>query len=144
MKAPASLLAIAFIALVTGLTPAAAAEDDTLDVAPAIRAAESWLSIVDSGRYGTGWDEAATMLKDSVPRLRFETSVQSAREPLGPAMARKLRAATYTRSLPGAPGGEYVVIQFETEFDKRPRSVETVTPMREPDGSWKVSGYYIR
>jgi hypothetical protein len=37
-----------------------------------------------------------------------------------------------------------VVIQFDTVFDKRPLSTETVTPMREPDGSWKVSGYLIR
>jgi hypothetical protein len=37
-----------------------------------------------------------------------------------------------------------VVIQFDTRFENRPLSMETVTPMREKDGSWKVSGYFIR
>jgi hypothetical protein len=70
--------------------------------------------------------------------------VQAAREPLGTPLSRKLRSATYSRGMPGAPPGEYVVIQFHTQFDKRPLSTETVTPMRVGDGPWKVSGYFIR
>lgn len=144
MRTPAFLLAIAFTALVSSFTAANAAEDDTLDLGAALRAAEAWLAIVDSGRYGDAWDESAATMKEAVPRLKFETFVQGVREPLGAASARKLRAATYTRTLPGAPAGEYVVVQFDTLFSGRPRSVEMVTPMREPDGTWKVSGYYIR
>jgi hypothetical protein len=45
--------------------------------------------------------------------------------------------------LPGAPDGEYVVIQFESSFEKKKSAVETVTPMLEKDGKWRVSGYYI-
>ena len=36
--------------------------------------------------------------------------------------------------LPGAPDGEYVVIQFETSFEKKKSSVETITPMKEKGG----------
>ena len=46
--------------------------------------------------------------------------------------------------LPGAPDGEYVVFQFDTQFERKRAAVETVTPMRDPDGSWRVSGYFIR
>jgi hypothetical protein len=46
--------------------------------------------------------------------------------------------------LPGAPDGQYVVIQFETSFENKHNAVETVTPMLEPNGQWRVSGYYIR
>jgi hypothetical protein len=46
--------------------------------------------------------------------------------------------------LPGAPDGEYVVFQFDTQFEHKRAAVETVTPMRDPDGSWRVSGYFIR
>jgi hypothetical protein len=45
---------------------------------------------------------------------------------------------------PGAPDGEYVVIQFETSFEKKKSSIETITPIKEKDGSWRVSGYYIK
>jgi hypothetical protein len=35
------------------------------------------------------------------------------------------------------------VIQYATRFE-RANVVETVTPMRDKDGSWKVSGYYVK
>ena len=55
-------------------------------------------------------------------------------------------SATFTKTLPGAPDGAYVVIQYETDFSGHPggKMIETVTPAKEKDGSWKVSGYYIK
>jgi hypothetical protein len=50
----------------------------------------------------------------------------------------------YSEKLPGAPDGKYVVIQFDAVFENKPSAVETVTPMLDPDGVWRVSGYFIR
>jgi hypothetical protein len=122
----------------------ARAQDEGLDLRPADQAARAWLASVDAGRYGDSWEDAAALFKLAIPKLRWETMVQSVREPLGVVTSRKVRAMNYTRVLPGAPEGEYVVIQFDTRFENRPLSVETVTPMREKDGTWKVSGYFIR
>ncbi len=47
-------------------------------------------------------------------------------------------------SLPGAPDGEYVVIQIQTSFENKKSAVETITPMLDKDGRWRVSGYQIR
>jgi hypothetical protein len=55
-----------------------------------------------------------------------------------------MSSARYSRTLPGAPDGEYVVIQYSSQFANKASAVETVTPMREKDGSWKVSGYYVK
>jgi hypothetical protein len=46
--------------------------------------------------------------------------------------------------LPGAPDGEYVVIQYESQFESKKAAIETVTPRLEKDGSWKAAGYYIK
>jgi hypothetical protein len=145
MRILAALLAFSLAALVAALS-ATAAEEDVVDVAPAIRAAQNWLALVDSGQYADAWEDGHDTMKESVLKIRFETAVQGVREPLGPVVGRKLRAATYSRGLPGAPPGEYVVIQFHTQFEKRSGSLstETVTPMRVGDGPWKVSGYFIR
>jgi hypothetical protein len=59
-------------------------------------------------------------------------------------VARKLKSKQYTKTLPGLPDGEYVVIQYETMFEKKQSAIETVTPMLDKDGKWRVSGYYIR
>jgi hypothetical protein len=107
-------------------------------------AAESWLALVDSGKYPESWDEAAKMFKDRVTRQQWESALQSVRTPLGKINSRQVKSATYANTLPGAPDGDYVVIQFESSFAKKKSAVETITPMKEADGQWRVSGYYIK
>jgi hypothetical protein len=70
--------------------------------------------------------------------------MQSLRKPLGKLVSRQVKSKTYITSLPGALDGEYVVIQFETSFEKKKSTVETVTPMMHKDGQWRVSGYFIK
>jgi hypothetical protein len=57
---------------------------------------------------------------------------------------RKLRSATFARTLPNAPAGEYFVIQYDTRFDNRPLTTEIVTSMHDADGAWRISDYTIR
>ena len=66
------------------------------------------------------------------------------RPPLGKVLSREVIDARYATSLPGAPKGEYVVIRYRTNYANKPNAVETVTPMKDMDGRWRVSGYYIR
>jgi ribosomal protein S17E len=46
--------------------------------------------------------------------------------------------------MPGAPDGEYVILQFETTYEKKRQAIETVAPMKEKDGKWRVAGYFIK
>ena len=117
---------------------------------PAVQAAtavaELWLTEVDRGDLAGSWDHIARASQQMVPKEAWVQSVHNVREPLGHP-SRKLAGATYTRSIPGAPDGEYVIVQYTTHFDKLPKDevgVETVTPMRDRDGNWRVSGYYIK
>ena len=107
-------------------------------------AASSWLKLVDAGEYGKSWDDAAAYFKDAVSRDTWERRITAVRRPLGKNLSRERASATYLTSLPGAPDGEYVVIRFLSSFENKKSAVETVTPMRDEDGEWRVSGYYIR
>jgi hypothetical protein len=113
-------------------------------IAKATEAATSWLAMTDSGDGAGSWKSAASLFQAGVPQERWQQSLAAARGPLGALKGRKVSSARYSRTLPGAPDGEYVVIQFSSQFANKASAVETVTPMRERDGSWKVSGYYIR
>ena len=121
-----------------------AAAADELDSAPAMTAAQDWLALVDRGNYGASWDAAAELFREKVERAKWETMVESIRAPLGGVISRKVRIASVMRDVPGAPAGEYVVIQYDTRYENRPLTTEVVTPMRDKDGAWRVSGYYIR
>jgi len=113
-------------------------------VEAAIAAAEKWLKLVDEGHYPQSWEAAAVYFKRAVTKERWQQALRGVRMPLGRALSRKLRSKQYRTSLPGAPDGQYVVIQYETRFENKRSSIETVTPMRDIDGTWRVSGYYIK
>ena len=106
-------------------------------------AAESWLKLVDDGKE-EAWDQAAKLFKEAVTKEQWKQALAGARGPLGKVVSRKLKSRDYTEKVPGGPDGKYVVIQYDTVFEKKASAVETVTPMADPDGVWRVSGYYIR
>ncbi len=110
----------------------------------ALKAAKAWLSLVDTGKYATSWQEAATYFRNNVTREQWDHSLRGVRKPLGGVISRKVMEKMYTTYLPGAPDGEYVVIQFDSSFENKNKAIETVTPMLDKDGSWRVSGYYIK
>ena len=110
----------------------------------ALAVAQSWLKLIDGGNYGASWDQAAGFFKNYVTKEQWSQQLKAVRGPLGKKVARTLKSSTYATSLPGAPDGEYVVIQFDTSFENKKTAVETVTPMLDKDGKWRVSGYYIK
>jgi hypothetical protein len=108
----------------------------------AIDAAKSWLLIVDDRRYRESWKEAAQYFKDKVPEDQWESSLKQVRSSYGKVISREVSHLQYTTYMPGAPIGEYAIIQFKTKFENRD-AVETITPMLD-NGTWRVSGYYLK
>jgi len=106
--------------------------------------AQSWLVLTDAGKYAESWQEGFALFKAAITQSRWADALTGVRTPLGKVLSRKLKSATYTRTLPGAPDGEYVVIQYDTSFENKKEAVETITPMLDKDGKWRVSGYFIR
>ena len=92
------------------------------------QSAKSWLARVDSGNYGESWVQAATLFKAAVTSEQWQSRLRATRDPLGKMLSRKLMSAYYTKTLPGAPDGEYVVIQYDSSFEHKQAAVETVTP----------------
>ena len=108
------------------------------------KSAQEWLSLVDAEKFAESWEDAAQYFNAAISQEQWGRSLEALRKPLGSLVSRKLLSAKYTRSLPGAPDGEYVVLQYQTSFANKKDAVETVTPMRDKDGQWRVSGYYIK
>ena len=107
-------------------------------------AAQAWLKLVDSGKYAESWDTAAAFFKGEVTKAVWLQSMNNVRKPLGNLVSRELKSSKYATSLPGAPDGEYVVITYSSTFESKRHAIETVTPVRDQDGEWYVSGYFIR
>ena len=136
------ILCFVVIGIFLGVTAVVADSSDREKAA--IASAEKWLKLVDQGKYIESWKESADYFKRAVSQEQWEQAMKSGREPLGKMISRKVANALYTTSLPGAPDGQYVVIQFNTSFENKKSGIETVTPMVDKDGRWRVSGYYIK
>lgn len=108
------------------------------------KVALEWLALVDEGKYGESWEQAATLFRGAVNKAEWEKQVRGVRGPLSSVGSRTFRRAEYHTEVPGAPDGEYVIILYDTSFSAKKKAVETVTPMKDSDGTWRVSGYYIR
>lgn len=130
------------------LTIAAASPGGATDRAEAARqataAAEQWLAMVDAGKFNGSWLEASTYFRNSTTKLQWKQQVSLWRSALGSVVSRKLRTVQYLTTMPGAPDGEYVMIQFDTSFTHKKSAVEIVVPMMDADGKWRVSEYSIR
>ena len=109
----------------------------------AISSAEAWLNAIDAGRYSESWKGAAPFFQGAVTEKGWTKSMESFRKPLGSLISRKLKSARPMTELPGAPDGQYVVMQFNTSFANKKSAMETVTFMLEKDGQWRAAGYYI-
>jgi Protein of unknown function (DUF4019) len=110
----------------------------------AMAAAETWLGHVDAGDYAGSWHEASAYVQGAITEQAWVASLHGVRTPLGKLLSRQLKKAQHTQSMPGAPDGDYVVMQFDTRFENKQAAVETVTFLQEKHGTWKAAGYYIK
>ena len=123
---------------------AAPTADEPAYVAAGEAASRSWLAKLDAGDYGATWDAAAAAFRKAITRNKWEADVGSVRKALGPLQERSSRGVRFTRSLPGAPDGDYVLLQNDARFQNKAAAIESITMSREADGVWRVVGYFIR
>jgi len=143
LEANVKIRALACVGIVAAVLAAPAqAADKPEDLAQT--AAESWLKLTDAGNAAASWDQAAGLFKGAVSREQWTQALAGVRPPLGKVISRKVISRQYSEKVPGAPDGKYVAIQYETVFENKASAVETITPMLDPDGTWRVSGYFIR
>ena len=132
--------------LASGLAQAQSGSTPTSSqtIAHASQVAQSWLVDIDGDQYGKSWDKTASVFQNQISKQQWDVQMIRIRGLLGAATKRKLISANLRHQLPGMPDGEYVVLLYQTTFEHKAQGSETITPMRDKDGKWKVAGYLIR
>jgi len=105
---------------------------------------QAWLLVLDRDEYGKSWATAAESLQAAITENGWNAALEGARKPLGAVKSRRILDLKKANALPGAPDGEYLIIQFDTSFAAKADAVETVTFVKEKDGTWKAAGYFVR
>lgn len=112
--------------------------------AEAQKAATEWLALIDAGKLEDSWTQAHTLFKEKLAKENWVAMVTDLSSRLGKLKSRKLRVAQPTKSLPGAPEGEYVVFVFDSFYENLPDAVDTLVTAKDKDGSWRVTGYSVQ
>ena len=121
------------------------AQSNKQAVEAAKHAAQEWLTLFDDGQYQTTWEHASSFFQSKIGAEQWAariTQSKQRRPVLDSLQSRSVAAARYTTSLPDAPDGEYVVVQYKATYADE-QWVDMVTLKKESD-EWKVAGYVTK
>jgi len=109
----------------------------------AVATVTPWLEMIDTEKYDEGWRRTGEYFKGTIASERWNELMRAYRRPLGRMLSRSLTSAKREKSLPGVPDANYVVIKFNTVFEKKKEAVETVITIVDQSGQLSVVGYYV-
>ncbi|MFP3866695.1 MAG: DUF4019 domain-containing protein [Desulfobacteraceae bacterium] len=104
----------------------------------------NFLEMVDRGDYAGSYELTSAYFQGMVNQEKWVELLKGGRPPLGSLLSRNLIRSESKTFLPGAPDGFYLVFTMKSSFQNKKSATETVTLEKEKDGTFKVSGYYIR
>ncbi|WP_022668601.1 DUF4019 domain-containing protein [Desulfospira joergensenii] len=138
-------VAILFLGSLTGLSVARETKDHAqAENQEGIARAGVWLGLIDARKYDEAWQTSAKVFQSAIPHEQWAKTAASVRTPLGSLIQRNLFHDQFTKSMPGMADGQYLILQFLAEFKNKKSAVETLTLVMEPDGIWRVAGYFIK
>jgi hypothetical protein len=107
-------------------------------------AAREWLVFVDGGDGQASWGAAGKKFRSAITVAVWSDALKKEQGRLGRAARRTVGPTRFETTLPGSPDGEYARVLFITAFAIKGAGRETLTLEREPDGNWRVIGYFPR
>jgi Protein of unknown function (DUF4019) len=129
------VLAVIGIGLLTVFTAASEQEDVSV-------IGVKWLSLLDDEKYEESWKQASSMFRDQVTLEMWLAAVNRFRKPMGTVVSRSVSRVEFTKSLRGAPDGDYAIIHFSTSFRNQSGATERLTLVKE-EGKWETAAFAI-
>ena len=98
--------------------------------------AESWVRLIDAGKFSESWDRISAELKAKYTRETWPAALEPFLKKVGKLKVRKLKSVV--ASEPGV-----IAVDFDSSFSKLKVATETVFLKLEKDGKWHISSYSI-
>ena len=139
-------------AVPTPPAPAAASAAEPNDASAAVAGmiaaagaeADHWLDLIDHGKFDESWMATAVVLQETITQKEWSADLAARRPKLGRTIMRERKSATYSKTLRGAPTGDYVTVTYLTKFEKTQLVEETLAVAKDAIGQWHVAGYDIQ
>jgi hypothetical protein len=105
---------------------------------------DRWLDQIDHGKFDQSWMETAAVLQETITQKEWSADLAARQLKLGRTIMRERKTESYSRTLRGAPTGDYVTLTYLTKFEKTPLVEEMLAVARDALGQWHVAGYDIK
>jgi len=102
--------------------------------------AMEFLDLIDAEKYAESWQMAAGMMKEKVTEKDWIEKLTKARGFSGALVERSMKSTSYSLTVPDGPDGEYILLTFNSSYQRVEKAIELVNVMVE-DGHWKVVAY---
>lgn len=112
-------------------------------VEQAEKQAHNWMDTIDKGDAESSWNEMSSIFTQQLSAEDWKLSIQGMQMYFGKVGQRKIKSSNYKTSSYGAPNGDYVDVEFSTDYANAAGRKEVVTMVRDQDGQWKVAGFSI-
>jgi hypothetical protein len=105
---------------------------------------DHWLDLIDHGKFDESWLAAAVVLQETITQKEWSADLAARQPKLGRTIMRERKTESYSKTLRGAPTGDYVIVTYLTKFEKTPLVEETLAVAKDAIGQWHVAGYDIK
>ena len=105
--------------------------------------AVEFLQLIDGGKYAESWQSSASLVRDKVTQQEWIEKLDKTRSRYGELIQRNQKSTRSATALKDSPEGEYIILTYESDFQKAEDVSEYVTVMRDGD-SWKVASYAMQ
>jgi hypothetical protein len=113
-------------------------------IAAAGAESDRWLDLIDHGKFDESWMAAAVVLQETIAQKEWSADLAARQPKVGRIIMRERKSGTYSKTLRGAPTGDYVIVTYLTKFEKTPLVEETLAVAKDAIGQWHVAGYDIQ
>ena len=129
--------ALVCLLLMAGSPALASAEDHVDD---GIIVSKNWIAQIDAGQYDESYVAGSGEMRGKVPQTQWSEVLKAIRAPWGPVTSRRQLSHVYKPNGFEGTEGEFLVITYDTSFQKLPSATELVV-LRWEDGQWRGAGY---
>ena len=112
-------------------------------IAEASAESDRWLALIDQGKFAESWMAAAVVLQETITQDQWTADLAARKPKVGRTIMRERKSGSYSRTLRGAPTGDYVIVTYLTKFERTPLVEETLAVAKDAIGQWHVAGYDI-
>ena len=116
---------------------------DSVELSEDIRsAADESLTLLDQDNYLGAWKSSASIFKEVVSRDAWNSQMEGVRKKFGKAKTRLRTNAIAQKDPSNHPPGEYIMLNFDTGFEKDD-ATETLVLFKE-ENRWRLAGYFTK